>query len=140
MWLFILAAFRCEAITSGNSRVRTTTVPIAMQPHHGRSRPMCRNSIQFCTIPTGDQPPSPREANVGSAPATRSATSGAFCSGIVGGSGIVFSRAVLSSTPVPRFRTNTAAVSGCRAALRLVFARRHGLRTRTAPVCLVVEA
>uniref|UniRef100_A0A2M4D3P7 Putative secreted protein n=1 Tax=Anopheles darlingi TaxID=43151 RepID=A0A2M4D3P7_ANODA len=139
MWLFILAAFFCEAITSGNSRVRTTTVPIAMQPHHGRSRPMCRNSIQFCTIPTGVQPPSPSEANVGSAPATRSATSGAFCSGIVGGSGIVCSRAALSSTPVPRFRTKTAAVNGCRVALRFVFVSRHGFSTST-PVCLVVEA
>lgn len=61
-------------------------------PHHGISSPMCRYSMQFCTRPTGVQPPRPSVANAGSAPAAivvaASVRVSVRSTGIAGASGI----------------------------------------------------
>lgn len=59
-----------------------------MAPHHGKPQSICRNSIQVCTSPTGDHPPKPNEANVGSAPAANCTISSTGVVGIGGASGI----------------------------------------------------
>lgn len=73
-------------------------LPMAMDAHHGRSQPTCRYSIQFCTIPTGDQPPSPSFSNGSSPDNGRVSTNCSTIGGTAGGSGMSPSDGTVSLT------------------------------------------
>lgn len=69
-----------------------------MDAHHGRSQLICRYSIQFCTIPTGDQPPRPSFSNGSSPDNGKVSTKSSTTDGIAGGSGMLSSGGTVSLT------------------------------------------
>ena len=75
-----------------------SVLPMAMDAHHGRSQPICRYSIQFCTIPTGDQPPSPSFSNGSSPDNGKVSTNSSTTDGTAGGSGMSPSDGTISLT------------------------------------------